>query len=127
MTKLSGDNDNFVNNKAFEKKKNDMVFQHIREVFNIKKRISKENIITNIMLKYKVKAVNTVTNHVSEVTNTVSSHGKFILEQTQYNEYAENEEPFHKLRLLEGYTQPCTKGTISLKPRKTPVLLLQTL
>ena len=78
------------------------------------------------MLKYNVKAVNTVTNHVSEVTNTVSSHGKFILEQTQYNEYAENEEPFHKLRLLEGYTQLCTKGTTSLKPRKTPVLLLQT-
>ena len=43
------------------------------------------------MLKYNVKAVNTVTNHVSEVTNTVSSHGKFILEQTQYNEHAENE------------------------------------
>ena len=50
ITKLSGDNDNFVNNEAFEK----------REVFNIKKRISKENIITNIMLKYNVKAVNTV-------------------------------------------------------------------
>ena len=37
MTKLSGDNDNYVNNEAFEKKNNDLVFQHIREVFNIKK------------------------------------------------------------------------------------------
>ena len=36
MTKLSGDNDNFVNNEEFEKKIDDLVFQHIREVFNKK-------------------------------------------------------------------------------------------
>ena len=83
MTKLSGDNENFVNNEAFEKKIDELVFQYIRETFNIRKRISKENIITNIMLKYNVKTVNTVTNHVSKVTDTVSNHRKFIQEQTQ--------------------------------------------
>ena len=35
MTKLSGDKENFVHNKAFEKKIDDLGFQNIREVFNI--------------------------------------------------------------------------------------------
>ena len=43
------------------------------------------------MLKYNVQAVNKVAKHVTEVTDTVSKHGQFILEQTQYNEDAENE------------------------------------
>ena len=58
MNKLSEDKDNFVHNEAFENKIDDLVFQYIREVFNIKSRISKENIITNIMLKYNVRTVN---------------------------------------------------------------------
>ena len=78
-----------VYNEAFKNKIDNLVFQHIREVFDIKRRISKENIMTNIMLKYNVKTVNSVTKHVAEVTKTVSSHGKFIVEQTQYNEDAE--------------------------------------
>ena len=43
------------------------------------------------MLKYNVKTVSTVTKHVAEVTKTVSSHGKFIVKQTQYNDYAETD------------------------------------
>ena len=38
MTKLSGDNEIFVNNEAFENKIDDLVFQYIRETFNIKKK-----------------------------------------------------------------------------------------
>ena len=55
---MSEDKENFVPNEAFENKIDDLVFQYIREVFNIKSRISKENIITNIMLKYNVRTVN---------------------------------------------------------------------
>ena len=91
MTKLSGENEVFVNNEAFKEKVDNLVFQHIRETFNIKKRISKENIITNVMLKCNVQAVNKVAKHVTEVTDTVFKHGQFILEQTQYNEDAEND------------------------------------
>ena len=80
MTKLSGENEVFVNNEAFKEKVDNLVFQHIRETFKIKKRISKENIITNVMLKYNVQSVNKVANHVSEVTDTVSKIGQFILE-----------------------------------------------
>ena len=36
MTKLSGENEIFVNNEAFENKIDDLVFQYIRETFNIK-------------------------------------------------------------------------------------------
>ena len=50
MNKLADDKDSFVNNEAFENKIDNLVFQHIREVFDIKSRISKENIMTNIML-----------------------------------------------------------------------------
>ena len=91
MTKLSGENEVFVNNEAFKEKVDNLVFQHIRETFNIKKRISKENIITNVMLKYNIQAVNKVAKHVIKVTDTVFKHGQFILEQTQYNEDAEND------------------------------------
>ena len=41
MTKLSGDNKNFVYNEAFENKIDDLVFQYIRETFNIKKESPK--------------------------------------------------------------------------------------
>ena len=71
MTKLSGENEVFVNNEAFKEKVDNLVFQHIRETFNIKKRISKENIITNVMLKYNIQAVNKVAKHVIKVTDTV--------------------------------------------------------
>ena len=91
MTGLSGDNEIFVNYEAFKEIIDKLVFQYIRETFKIKKRISKENIITNVMLKYNVQAVNKVAKHVTEVTDTVSKHGQFILEQTQYNEDAEND------------------------------------
>ena len=67
------------------------VFQYTREAFNIKSRISKENIMTNIMLNYNQKAVNKTTKQVTEVTKTVSSHGKFIVEQGQYNDDAETD------------------------------------
>ena len=43
------------------------------------------------MLNYNVKAVNIVTKHVAEVAKTVSSHGKFIVEQGQYNDDAETD------------------------------------
>ena len=82
-TNLANNEDSFANNEAFKNKINNLVLQYIRESFNITRRISKENIMTNIMLNYNVKAVNTVTKHVAEVTKTVSSHGNFILEQGQ--------------------------------------------
>ena len=38
MTTLSGDNEIFVNNEAFENKIDDLVFQYIRETLNIRKK-----------------------------------------------------------------------------------------
>ena len=112
MTGLSGDNEIFVNNEAFKEKIDNLVFQYIRETFKIKKQISKENIITNVMLKYNVQSVNKVANHVSEVTDTVSKHGQFILEQTQYNEDAENEKANCTLiiRDIEKFEIPLEEG-----------------
>ena len=64
------------------------------------------------MLKYNVQSVNKVANHVSEVTDTVSKHGQFILEQTQYNEDAETEKANCTLiiRDIEKFEIPLEEG-----------------
>ena len=54
MNKLSEDKDSFVHNEAFENKIDDLVSNTSEKPLTLKKRISKENIITNLMLKYNV-------------------------------------------------------------------------
>ena len=46
-----------VNNDNVKNKVDDLVFQYIKKHFTIKKRISKENIMTCITVNYTVKAV----------------------------------------------------------------------
>ena len=42
MTKLSGENEVFVNNEAFKEKVDNLVFQHIRETFKLKSESQKK-------------------------------------------------------------------------------------
>ena len=109
---FSGEHENFVNHEDLMEKIDNSVFQHIRETFNIKKRISKDNVITNILLKYNVQTLNKVANHVSKVTDTVAKHGEFILEQAQYNETQENDKANCTLVLrdLDKFELPLEEG-----------------